>query len=69
MIKKNAIFLRKHFLETSKHYEKRVNKAIASAYSSGELAQITYEDKNLVIYYYTENTNAETRQVIKGFSK
>lgn len=68
MIKRNALFLRKHFLETSKHYEKRVNKAIASAYSSGELAQITYEDKNLVIYY-TENTNAETKQVIKGFSR
>lgn len=68
MIKRNAIFLRKYSLETSKHYEKRVNKAIASAYSLGELLSITYENKNLVIYY-VEDANAKTKQVIKGFSK
>lgn len=65
---KKAIFLRKHFLETSKHYEKRINEAIVAASSSGELTQILFENKNLVIYYI-EKQEVKSQVKVLGFGK
>lgn len=65
---KKAIFLRRYFLETSKHYEKRINAAIVAASSSGELTQILFENKNLVIYYI-EKQEVKSRVKVLGFGK
>ncbi len=65
---KKAIFLRKYFLETSKHYEKRINAAIVAASSSGELTQILFENKNLVIYYI-EKQEVKSQVKVLGFGK